>query len=108
MRHGLVPQIELGLGKYISLLHWSGISAGEPEHPELEANFFFAFTGVYLGLNGFVLSYSVMNYMDYPLWNMPGVSYSIPINSHTNGTVGVDYNVEKEEVYFRISVAYSF
>lgn len=104
----LGPQLKFKVGDHLSLLHWSGISTGEPEHPAPEVNFFFTFTGSYLSWSDFTASFASQKLMDNEWWYLPGFAYNPPIGDRAHGIVGVDYNTVTEEVYFRLGVKYTF
>ena len=92
--------------KPLSVFYWRGWGAGEPNNPQVEINFFFESAGASLSMGNLVISYVWFDFMGTQA-TMPGVSYTVSINSKFKFFGGVDYKVEEKLPLFRIGVTYS-
>lgn len=106
----LGPYIEFYPTSWLKFQHWSGFGAGRPNEPRWERpDDFFVSNSAFLRVNKYVsLSFVTMTFLGE--WTMlPGVRFSVPINSKYAVSFGIEYKtqVQKEEALFSIGVAYA-
>ncbi|MBU4369561.1 hypothetical protein KKG58_02245 [Patescibacteria group bacterium] len=93
--------------KWLSFMHWSGWSAGEPEEPAIEINDFFVLNAVYLSIWKVQLRHTRMDFLG-DAFSMPGVSLTVPIPmKKIKISVAADYDLTTDEPYYNIGVSYT-
>lgn len=99
------PYVIISPTKFASVFYWRGWGFGEPEKPKAKIRHFFESAGATLSFGGLKISYVWFDFMG-TRTSLPGICYTLPINSRFKFFAGIDYKTSEEMPLFRIGLSY--
>lgn len=99
------PYVIVSPTKFLSVFYWYGWGAGEPEKPQAKIQHFFQATGASMSFGGLKISYVWFDFRGTKT-SLPGICYTLAINSRFKCFAGIDYKTSEEMPLFRIGLSY--
>jgi hypothetical protein len=99
------PQLIWEPTKSIMMMHWTGWSMGNPNHPAWNPKFFTHFSGIYLQKGAVGVGYGVLKYQHEKWRQLPGASLSGSFgpNKKFGWFSSVDYDVTAKEPLYKLA-----
>lgn len=102
------PLVIFSPTKFLSTMHWYGVSAGNPDLPAWNMRVMFCYNDIAFSFKGFRFAYALFEFMDEGMKSLPGIGYSGKINSSWSFSISTDYNVDDHEPLFQFGLKQTF
>lgn len=99
------PYVIVSPTKFSSVFYWRGWGFGEPEKPQAKIQHFFQAAGATMSFGGLKISYVWFDFMGTKT-SLPGICYTLAINSRFKCFAGIDYKTSDDMPLFRIGLSY--
>ncbi|RJQ29626.1 hypothetical protein C4565_01875 [Candidatus Parcubacteria bacterium] len=102
------PYIKVQPTSFITLVSWTGVSAGKADNPQFEVEYSFAYHLVRIDAGPINVSLTTLSFQDEKLNCLVGSGITIPLSEKIKTSITCDYSLRDSDPLFGASLCYTF